>query len=210
MSLPVIILGGGGHAKVLIDTLLSRSIEIIGITVPDIPQKEEYIQNIKVIGNDVEIFNYQSDKVLLVNGLGTVKSTDNRMGLFNKFKNKGYSFTKVIHPSVIIGLDVQLAEGVQVMAGAIIQTGSIVGMNSIVNTRSSIDHDCIIGKHVHIAPGVTLSGGIYVEDGVHIGTGASIIQGVKIGRNSLIAAGAVVTKDVRDGSTVAGVPAREV
>ncbi|HEX3032888.1 MAG TPA: NeuD/PglB/VioB family sugar acetyltransferase, partial [Bacillota bacterium] len=133
-----------------------------------------------------------------------------RSKLFDKFKADGYSFASVIHPSAIIGYDVELGEGVQILAGAIIQPGSRVGANTIINTKASLDHDCIIGAQVHVAPGVTMSGNVRIADGVHIGTGAVLIQGISVGRNSLVGAGAVVIRDVTAESTVVGVPAKEV
>ncbi|WP_419875556.1 acetyltransferase [Candidatus Pristimantibacillus sp. PTI5] len=193
----------------MIDTLHIQSIEIIGICAPDVSFIQNVDGGIQVLSNDADIFKYEPDKVLLVNGLGSVKSTAKREEIYKKFKRKGYTFANVVHPSAIISQGARLLEGAQIMAGAIIQTDSVIGVNSIVNTKVSVDHDCKIGDHVHIAPGATLSGGITVADGVHIGTGATIIQGIHIGRSSLVAAGAVVTKEVREFSVVLGVPARD-
>ncbi|KUO70132.1 MAG: sugar acetyltransferase [Desulfosporosinus sp. BRH_c37] len=207
MNRPVIVLGGGGHAKVLIDTLHIQSVKVLGFTDPDLGKAEESILGVPFIGDDDIICKYTPDQVLLVNGLGTTRRTSLRKQLFLKFKKSGYCFANVIHPSSIISSYVRLGEGVQVMAGAIIQTGSFIGDNSIVNTKVSIDHDCQIDPHVHIAPGVTLSGEVTVGEGAHIGTGAVVIQGIQIGRESLVAAGSVVIKDVAKGVTVKGVPA---
>ncbi|OAS14513.1 acetyltransferase [Paenibacillus oryzisoli] len=207
---PVIILGSGGHAKVLIDILQIQNIEITGICSPDMTFIQNVDNGIHVLSSDADIFEHQPDKVLLVNGLGSVKSTAKREEIFKMFKSKGYTFATVVHPSAIISQNARLLEGAQIMAGAIIQTDSVIGVNSIVSTKASVDHDCKIGNHVHVAPGATLSGGITVDDGVHIGTGATIIQGIHIGRNSLVAAGAVVTKEVREFSVVRGIPAKEL
>lgn len=144
----------------------------------------------------------------LVNGLGSVMNTALRADIFNKFKNLGYNFRQVVHPSAIIAKDCILGECVQIMAGAVVNTGTNIAANSIINTGAVVDHECIIGSHVHIAPGVTLSGGVLVGDGSHIGAGATVIQGVSIGRNALIGAGAVVLKDVPPNAKVVGVPAR--
>lgn len=210
MSFPIIVLGAGKHAKVVIDILRIQSVNVLGITDIDPGKLKEKVYGVKVIGNDDALQFYLPDSVQLVNGLGSVGSTILRKQLYNHFKSQGYSFASVIHPSAVIAFDVEISEGVQVMAGAIIQPGSYIGKNTIINTKASVDHDCIIGSHVHLAPGVTLSGDVQVGDGVHIGTGATVIQGIRIGQNSLVGAGSLVVKDVPEGATVIGVPARVV
>ena len=207
---PIIILGAGGHTKVLIDALHQQSANLLGITDPD-PQKiGENILGVPVIGDDDVIYVYNYDSIELVNGIGMIANEKRRQQIFDSFKCQGYKFASVIHDSVMLSSEVELSEGVQIMAGAVIQPGSKIGTNSIINSRASIDHDTIIGNHVHIAPGVTISGGVQIGNGTLIGTGATIIQGIKIGTNSIVAAGAVVIRDVLDGMTVMGIPAKVV
>jgi len=209
MSLPVIILGAGGHAKVLIDSLLADSTVIAGIVDPNPSLAGTKILGVPVLGEEDIVKEYPPSEILLVNGLGSVGLPVNRQQLFVKIKTMGYDFATVVHPSAVVASDVILGEGAQVMAGAIIQPGCRIGVNSIINTRASVDHDCIIGAHVHISPGVTMSGGVTVGTCCHIGTGATAIQGISIGKGCLVAAGAVVTKDIADGVMVRGVPAQE-
>ena len=209
MSVPVIVLGAGGHAKVLIDVLRIKAITIVGITSIELQDINRKLNGINIIGNDDVIFSYTPESVHLVNGIGYTGKTEKRRKLFEFFKGKGYSFAGVIHPSAVISHDVQMDEGVQVMAGAVIQAGSKIEKNTIINTKVSVDHDCVIGSHVHLAPGVTISGGVQVADDVHIGAGATIIQGIRIGKKCLIGAGSLVLNDVKDGVTVFGAPARE-
>lgn len=210
MTLPVIVLGSGGHAKVLIDILKQKSVDILGITVPNPQDGTNFYFGINILGNDDAVFGFPPNKVLLVNGIGSVRSTWKRMELYTRFKNFGYTFATIIHPSTIISSDVTVSEGVQIMAGAIVQTGSFIGSNTILNTKATVDHDCFIGEHVHLAPGVTISGGVYVDMGVHVGTGATIIQGMRIGRNSCIGAGALVINHIKDNIIAYGVPAKEI
>ena len=210
LNYPVIILGAGGHAKVLIDALLLRSVELLGITDADAGKKGHTLLGVPVLGGDAEVMKHPAEAIRLVNGVGSVRVNPLRRQLFEQFAGKGYRFASVAHPSAIIATDVALSEGTQIMAGAVVQTGCHIGTNALINTGSIVDHDCHIGNHAHISPGVTLSGGIRIGENSHIGTGATVIQGIQIGRNSLIAAGAVVIRDVPDGVTVAGVPAREI
>jgi sugar O-acyltransferase (sialic acid O-acetyltransferase NeuD family) len=210
MNLPVLIMGGGGHAKVLIDTLRLRSARIIGITEADPMKHGTEVLGVRVIGDDKTISEHAPGTLLLVNGIGSVNLPKAREAVFEKFKEKGFTFATVVHPSAVVAPDVVLGEGCQIMAGAVIQPGSRIGMNTIVNTKASVDHDCIISDHVHISPGVTLSGGVTIGRMAHIGTGATIIQGIRIGHNCLVGAGAVVLTDTADDSVVMGSPAKAV
>ncbi|MGE5607178.1 MAG: acetyltransferase [Bacteroidota bacterium] len=208
MNFPVIVLGAGGHAKVLIDILRLRNISILGVVCPK--SNDEYGLNIPWLGEDEILVNYLNQSIRLVNGIGSVKATLKRREIFEKYKKLGFNFSSVIHPSAVIAADVKLGEGVQIMAGAVLQTGSQIGENTIINTKVSVDHDCIIGAHVHLSPGVTLSGNVYIGNGTHVGTGANIIQGIKIGEGSLVGAGGLVIRDVKSKVTVFGVPAKEI
>ena len=210
MSLPVLIVGGGGHAKVLIEALRLRSVSILGIIDADPAYAGQKILGVPVIGGDEKATEYPLNDVQLVNGVGSIDIPEKRRGLFEKFKSKGFSFATVIHPSAVVASDVELGEGAQIMAGAVIQPGSSIGRNVIINTNASIDHDCQIGDHVHVAPGATLSGGVSVGTKTHIGTGATVIQGIRIGSGSIVGAGALVLKHVSDSVTITGVPARVV
>lgn len=210
MGKPVVILGAGGHSRVLIDTLQILSAQIIGITDPDTSLHGQCIMGIPVLGNDDLVLEYPPEQIRLINGLGMIDRSDKRQQIYELFRQRGYKFASVIHPTAIISGNAHIEEGVQVMAGTVVQGSSSIAANSIINTRACIDHDCMIGKHVHIAPGVTISGGVTIGEGTLVGTGATIIQGVRIGSDCIVAAGAVVVRDVPDGATVMGVPAREV
>lgn len=200
-----IVIGGSGHAKVLVSTLLLLEQRILGFT--DLNTSLPALLGVPNLGVDEAILRYKPGQVTLVNGVGSAGSTHLRRAIYQRFRAMGYSFATVIHPSAWIAPGVQVEEGAQVMAGAIVQPGSWLGENVIINTRSCVDHDCRIEPHAHIAPGATLAGGIHVERGAHIGAGATVIQGLRIGSGAIVGAGAVVLRDVSAGITVAGVPA---
>jgi len=206
--LPVIVLGAGGHAKVLIEAMLSSTIVIAGIVDNNPLVIGMKLLGIPVLGNDDILNELSPSEINLVNGIGSIGLPKKRTDIFELYKNRSYVFASVVHPSAIVASDAVLAEGAQVMAGVVIQPGSNIGRNSIINTRASIDHDCIICDHVHIAPGVTLAGGVSVGAKSHIGTGATVIQGISIGENCIVGAGALVLHNVESGFTVMGVPAR--
>ncbi len=205
---PVIVLGAGGHAKVLIAALRRLKAEILGATDADPKRQGTAVLDVIVLGDDSAVSAHAPDKVLLVNGLGSTESTAARRALYETFAKRGYRFATVLDPLALIAGSVEIGDGAQILAGAVLQPGARIGTNVIINTRAAIDHDCVIGAHAHIAPGATLSGGVRVGDGAHIGTGASIIQNVRLGTNSVVGAGAAVVADVADGATVVGVPAR--
>ncbi|MEI6286858.1 MAG: acetyltransferase [Bacillota bacterium] len=206
----LIIIGSGGHAKVLLSTMLISGMEIIGITEQDPLLFDETIMDVRVVGNDSKIFEFLAEDIMLVNGIGSTKAVTRRKDIFEELSAKNYKFASVIHLSAVIAPAVVLGEGVQIMAGSVIQTDSVIGSNVIINTKVSVDHDCVICKHVHLAPGVTLSGNVYVGECTHIGTGAVVVQGISIGKNCTIGAGTVVLRDVPDSTTVVGVPGRVV
>lgn len=210
MNRPVIVVGAGGHAKVVVDTLLASSVKILGLTDNNPEKQGTFILGIPIIGTDEVIPQYTPEEIFLVNGLGSIGLPTVRTQIFHQFKQLGYSFKTIIHPSAIVSSNVTVEEGAQIMAGAIIQPGCQIGINSIINTGCSVDHDCLIGSHVHLTPGVILSGSVHIREGAHIGTGAVVIQGIQIGSKCIVGAGAVVIKNVAENRKVIGVPAREV
>lgn len=207
MSKPVIILGAGGHSKVLLDIVSLRKLQVIGIVDKDDQSIRKLPYTYCWLGNDDAVYTFPPESVQLINAVGSVDLSPVRGNLFERFKARGYSFATLIHPSAVIAKDAILGEGIQVMAGAIIQPGSQIGDNVIVNSAAVIEHDCKIASHVHIAPRSVLSGSVEVGARAHVGTGAVVIQGITIGENSLVAAGAVVIRNVSNNSRVAGVPA---
>ena len=208
---PVIIIGGGGHAKVLADCLMLNNKEIIGFTDPDPSSRDNLATyNINCLGSDEQILKYLQDEVLLVNGIGGVEKLSPREIIYTSFLAKEYAFALVIHPSAIIANDVLLKEGVQIMAGAVIQPGVVIGANSIINTNASIDHDSFIGKNAHIALGTVFSGSVKVGDNTFIGAGSTVLQGIQIGKNVMIGAASLVNSNIPDYAKAYGVTAKVV
>lgn len=209
MSLPLILIGGGGHASVLADAMQLSGNEILGFVAPDSTSSRLLAAlGISYLGDDSFVLKHTQDSVFLVNGIGSSRNMQARKEVYEKFNSLGYRFKTVIHPSAVISKQSRVLEGAQIMAGVIVQTGVLVGVDSILNSGAIVDHDCQIGSHCHIAPRVVLSGSVMVEDETHIGTGAVVIQGIHIGREGLVAAGSVVVRDVGENTTVMGVPAR--
>lgn len=192
----VLLQGGGGHARVVIDALRSISVDVAGIFDPRL--KGVYA-SIPLLGD------YNADYLPVAKVIVAIGDNVVRMNVAALTKHK---FTKVIHSSVILAPDVLVGAGSMVLHGAIVQTGSSIGQHVIVNTGVSIDHDCVIEDYVHIAPGAVLCGAVKIGRGTLVGARAVVIPGKKIGKGCTIGAGTVVLHDIPDFSIAVGNPAR--
>lgn len=204
--IPIVVIGAGGHARVVVDALQCAGLEVEGVIGLE-PVGD--VLGVRYLGTDDAVLARNPQSVMLANGVGSIDAKGTRAAVFDRFAALGYEFVRVIHPSAVVARSAQLGEGAQVMAGAVIQPGARLGKNVLVNTRASVDHDCVIGDDVHIAPGATLSGGVIVEAGAHVGAGAVVLQGRRVGVRAVVGAGATVHRDVRAGVIVVGVPAKE-
>jgi len=206
----MILLGAGGHALVLLDALALSGAKVLGLVDADSSRADQKVLGFPILGGDEVLRRHTPGSVQLVNAIGSVGSMNLRASVYRRLRGDGHSFASVLHPSATVSQHAIIASGVQIMAGAVVQACASIGEDTIVNTGATVDHDCLIGAHVHLAPGVTLSGGVHVGDETHIGAGATVIQGVHIGERCTVGAGAVVLSNVADGTTVTGIPAREV
>lgn len=201
---PIVIIGAGGHGKVLAGALLRAGQTILGLVDADPELKGKRVLGLPVLGGDECL----KPGMRLVNGVGSTGRPARRREIFENFKDKGFDFVTVVDPSAVIGQDALIGEGAQILMGVVVQPSVVIGRNCIVNTKASLDHDVVLGAHTHVAPGCVLSGGVIVGDEAHIGTGAAVRQGVKIASGAVIGVGAAVISDVAANSLVAGVPAR--
>jgi len=205
---PVIILGAGGHGRVILDLLWKLNYDVRGFSDPDQALWGKTIDGVPVMGSDDKILYFARDEIHLALGVGGIGDNSFRKNLFTFFSERHYTFPSFVHPSAIVASNVILGKGSIAMAGSVIQTGCRIGDNVIINTGSLLDHDCIIEDHVHIAPGAVLSGNVSIGAGAHVGTGSSVIQNIRIGDGALVAAGAVVVRNIEPGEKVMGVPAK--
>ncbi|MBU2494644.1 MAG: acetyltransferase [Bacteroidetes bacterium] len=206
MKEKIVVIGGGGHAKVIISILKKlNQYDIVGYTDPE--NKGE-ILGVSYLGNDDKLNSIFKDGVNnAVIGLGQIKSAGPRRKIADNCKNISFNLPAIVSLNAIINEDVSIGNGTVVMDGVTINSGSSIGECSIVNTNASIDHDCAIGDFTHIAPGVTLSGEVNIGNDVLIGTGSNIIQQINIPANTIISAGSTVLKSITKKGIYRGNPA---
>lgn len=193
-----ILIGGGEHARVVLDVLLSSGQNVHALFDPKysgqlfgIPQRGQYDPDLFVSAKAiVAIGNNQTRKRVAE----TVK----------------HSFGEAIHPKAIMSKYCSWESGSMIFAGAIVQPNARIGQHVILNTGAQVDHDCVVGHYAHIAPSATLCGTVHVGEGAFVGAGATVIPGIKIGRWAVVGAGTVVTKHVPDYAVVVGVPAKVI
>ncbi|RDB42170.1 sugar acetyltransferase [Halomonas sp. DQ26W] len=207
--MPVILLGGGGHAKVVLDLLRVLKRNVLGVCDPGLAdQGIQLWRGLSVLGDDHAVERYAPADIELANGTGSLPGNTLRYRLHTQFTRQGYRFATLVHPSAILGSGVKLGQGVQIMAGVIVQADSRIGDNVILNTRACIDHDGVIGDHVHVAPGAVMSGDVTLGDGCHIGAGANLLQGIRLGSEVVIGIGTTVLTNVAAGHQQTGQPPR--
>ena len=170
--------------------------------------KEFLIQHYQVrVEDEKTVKTEKGDKYFII-AIAKENRGELRHQLHQEYKKKGLKPKNAIHPKSYIARDATYGEGLQIMANATICTNAKVGDCVIVNTGAIIEHDCVVGNGVHVAPNSTVLGECFVGDYSFIGAGAVVLPRRKIGKHVIVGAGAVVTKDVPDGVTVAGVPAK--
>lgn len=205
----IIVLGAGGHAKVLIEAIISTgNFQIEGL-LDVLPKWQKSILGFPLLGSDDYLYGKAGKDFSLALGVGCTKATSKRKEIFERFAGS-FDFPPIIHSSAEISKWVELGKGVQVMSGVIIHPTVTLAENVLINTGAIIEHDCAIGAHTHVSVRVVLGGNVTIGSCSHLGIGATILQGITIGNYVTIGAGAVVTEDIADGKTVAGIPAKEL
>lgn len=206
---PSVLLGAGGHARVLVALARASGHPVLGVCDPMLAADAvSRWEGLDVLGDDDALDRFPPDRVTLILGVGQLASGTLRERLYAMWRTRGYDFPALVHPAAWVAPGVMLNNGMQVMAGAVIQPGCVVGENSIVNTRASIDHDCQIGPDVHVAPGATLCGTVTIGAGAFIGAGATVVQGLRIGAHAVVGAGVTLLRDLAPSTTVLGPPNR--
>lgn len=211
MSKKIVLLGGGGHCKSVLDTLLS-SMEYSEIGIVD--RKENVgkkVLSVPIIGCDDDLFRlYEDGFEYAFVTIGSVGNPLIRIKRFTILQNMGFEIPNIIDKKAMIGNHVKLENGIFIGKNVVVNTGSLINRGAIINTSSTVEHDCKIEEFAHIAPGSVLCGEVHIKKNTHIGANSVIKQQLIIGSNSVIGMGSVVLTNINDNVIAYGNPCREV
>lgn len=207
MKEEIILVGSGGHAKIVIDILNEMNCyEVIGAVTNE---KLNSFCGLPVLGNDEVLDTYFANGITkLAMGVGGFTSNSLREQVYKSLRVRQFEFINCIHPSAIISKSCKIGDGCVIFAGTILNADVVIGNNVIIATGSTIDHETRLGDHVLVSAGVTIGANNKISTGALIALGAKIVSGVTIGENSLVAAGSVVVKNVPANTAVFGMPAK--
>lgn len=203
----LIVIGAGGHARVVAEAALTAGVDVIGFADDDEALHGGRVDGLDVVG---AIESIPTGTSYVVGVGGPIDGGAVRARLVDRAQASGLVAEEVRHCSAIISSRAIISPGAVFLARSVVNSGGRVGPHAIVNTGAIVEHDAEVGAFAHIAPGAILCGGVRVGAGAHIGAGAVVRQGVTIGDRAVIGAGAVVVRHIPAETTVAGVPAREL
>lgn len=201
----LLIIGAGGHAKVLAETALSEQRWSRIAFVDDRARVGDRVIGLEIVGSTAQLESLARDYTHAVVGIGDAQV---RLDFLSRCHELGLQRPSIVHRTAWVSSFASLGAGTVVFAQAAINAGCAIGDGCIVNTGAVVDHDCILGNVVHICPGAHLAGNVRVGDGAWIGIGSCVRQGISVGSRALVAAGAAVMANVDSNVTVMGVPAR--
>jgi sugar O-acyltransferase (sialic acid O-acetyltransferase NeuD family) len=203
----ILILGAGGHAKVVIDIVETAELgTIVGILDDDSRKHGAQVLGYTVLGGRDALNGLLADRPLY--GLAAIGDNRIRKDAVDWFVRSGGRLLNAIHSRACVARSAKIGGGSVVMAGAVINPDATIGSNVIVNTGSIVEHDCMVGDHAHLAPSSVLCGGVEIGEGAFIGVGAKIVPGVQVGNWAIVGAGATVLAAIPVGAVAVGVPAR--
>ncbi len=202
---PLVLIGGGGHCKSVIEASESAGYEIMGVL--DMPEDiGKEILSTKVIGTDDDIPQYV-DKAEFVITVGFIKNPATRIKLYNRVKEAGGKLATIIASTAYVSKYATIGEGTVVMHHAFVNAGARVGNNVILNTFTNVEHDAVIGNQCHISTGAMINGDCKIGANCFIGSQSVLANGITIGNDIIVGAGSLVRKSINIKGIYSGNPA---
>lgn len=205
----LLILGGGGHAKVAADVALAQKKYQSLIFVDDQYPQLTNVLGFPVVGALTQLADIvrkeQINEIFVAIG-----NNKKRMELFDHAESLGLTIANLIHPSAVVSQFAKLGRGILVMPNAVINCSAHIGNVAIINTAAIIEHDCALADGVHISPNAALAGKVHIGQCSWVGIGSCVKEQISIGQHVVVGAGSVVIKDIQDNQTVVGVPAKPI
>lgn len=203
----MIVIGAGGHGKVVISLLKKLSHSLLGYVDP---LERGTVLGVQRLGDDGVLPGLleQYPGCHAAIGVGKVEAVSRRgYRLLARLETMGFVLPPVVSPKAVVNEEVVLGAGTMVFDGVIVNSGAVIGRGCILNTHCTVEHDCGVGHNVHIAPGAVLSGGVTIGDHCMVGAGATVIQGIRVAADCMIGAGAVVVRNLEEPGVYVGNPA---
>lgn len=203
----VLVIGAGGHSKVILDILRLNGDRAVGLLDDNRALWGHTQGGVPILGALDSYSDYTYDYLVLAMGSNALRHKL-KTTIFQAVADEAW--LTAIHPRAVIASDVTVGLGTVIMAGVIVNSGTTIGAHCILNTASTVDHDSVMSDYVHIAPGSHLAGGVTINEGAFVGVGASVIPNILIDTWSVVGAGAVVVRDVPSRQVVVGNPAKPI
>ena len=204
----LILVGGGGHCKSVIDVAESAGYNILGIL--DMPEDVgKQVLDYKVIGTDDDIPQYV-DKAEFIITVGQIKSPDIRKKVAQKIQKAGGKFATIIAHDAYVSKYAEVGEGSIIMHRAFLNAEAKIGKHTIINTLTNLGHEVCVGDFCHLSTGVMVCGNVTIEDDVFIGSQSVVNQGVHITKSSIIGSMTCVNKSIDNAGTYVGNPAKKI
>lgn len=207
---PIVVVGGGGHGKVVISILQKLpQYHVLGYT--DVKDHGD-ILGIRYLGTDGSLpaIATKGSKTRVALAVGQVGVGTKRHELWTRIESRGVSFPAIVSPDAVFNAGASAEDATVMMDGVIVNCGATIGRGAILNTNSTIEHDVVIADWVHVAPGATISGGSKIGRFSMIGAGATVIEGIRIAECCVVGAGSTVVADLTEPGVYVGSPARRI
>ncbi len=202
MKAHAIVIGAGGHARVVGAALRALGVDIAGFFDDSFQGSEELISGARLIGTLDDVRKFGPDRYDAYVAIG---DNAKREELFEHLRRARYKLPALVHPMSRLELNARVGQASHVCMGAHLGSQVHIGKGVIVNTGSSVDHEGMISDFAHLAPGALLAARVRVREGAFIGIGARVAENISIGRGAVVGAGSVVLRDVPDGARVVGI-----